>query len=338
MASRGAEARRPGRRVGLVALLFILLVWALVTDEGGELASSGRGATARRRRTFALERLDAEGELALSSLRGKAVVLNFWASWCIPCKEEAPFLEQVWREHRDRGLVVLGVDAKDFRGDARRFVRRFGLTFPIVFDGEGDDARRLRRHGLPGDLRHRPARAGSSTRSSAVSTPTRTRAAARRDRAGARDVRPRLAARGSLVACAPCPRRREAQEPAERGGSRGRARLPGLQDDARPVGRAGRRAHEALHPRADRGRRRDDQIKDELVAEFGRRVLAEPPKGGFGLLAWLLPLGALVGGGRRRRCSSGRGAAGAGAAADAARPRPGARAPRRRGARAVRGD
>ena len=72
------------------------------------------------------------------SLRGKAVVLNVWASWCIPCKEEAPFLEQVWQDNRDRDVVVVGLDAKDFRSDARRFMKRFGLTFPIVYDGPGD--------------------------------------------------------------------------------------------------------------------------------------------------------------------------------------------------------
>ena len=127
-----------GVAIGLVALLFILLVWALVTEEGGDLASAANRGERPEAPEFALERLDGEGSLALSSLAGKAVVLNFWASWCIPCKEEAPFLEQVWRENRDRGLVVVGLDAKDFRQDARRFARRFELTFPIVYDGPGD--------------------------------------------------------------------------------------------------------------------------------------------------------------------------------------------------------
>ena len=76
--------------------------------------------------------------LQLSSLRGKAVVLNVWASWCVPCKEEAPFLEQVWQDKRERDVVVVGLDAKDFRADARKFAKRFGLTFPLVYDGPGD--------------------------------------------------------------------------------------------------------------------------------------------------------------------------------------------------------
>ncbi len=128
-----------GAAIGLVALLFILLAWSLLHDEGGDLAKKANRGERPAAPDFTLERLDRSGRrLQFSSLRGKAVVLNAWASWCGPCKEEAPFLERVWRAHRDRGLVVLGLDAKDFRGDARRFAARFGLTFPLVFDGPGD--------------------------------------------------------------------------------------------------------------------------------------------------------------------------------------------------------
>ncbi len=128
-----------GVAVGLVVLLFALLGWTLVTEKGGDLAAAAARGERPQAPDFTLERLDREGELTLSSLRGKAVVLNFWASWCIPCKEEAPFLEQVWRDNRKRGLVVVGLDAKDFRGDARAFMKRFGVTFPVVYDGPGDN-------------------------------------------------------------------------------------------------------------------------------------------------------------------------------------------------------
>lgn len=126
-----------GLAVGLVVLLLALLLWKLVDDEGGGLANAATRGERPSAPEFTLERLDEEGELSLSSLRGKAVVLNFWASWCIPCKEESPYLEQVWRENRNRGLVVVGLDAKDFRRDARSFMERFDLTFPIVYDGPG---------------------------------------------------------------------------------------------------------------------------------------------------------------------------------------------------------
>jgi cytochrome c biogenesis protein CcmG/thiol:disulfide interchange protein DsbE len=136
--ARRARLVAQGVAIGLVALLFALLVWALVTEEGGDLAAAAARGERPVAPDFTLERLDRDGELMLSSLRGKAVLLNVWASWCIPCKEEAPYLERVWRENRSRGLVVVGLDAKDFRRDARRFARRYELTFPIVFDGPGD--------------------------------------------------------------------------------------------------------------------------------------------------------------------------------------------------------
>ena len=127
-----------GVAIGLVALLFILLAWSLLHDEGGDLSKWANRGDRPAAPDFTLERLDQDGELQLASLRGKVVVLNTWASWCVPCKEEAPFLEQVWRSNRDRGVVVLGLDAKDFRADARRFADRYGVTFPLVYDGPGD--------------------------------------------------------------------------------------------------------------------------------------------------------------------------------------------------------
>jgi cytochrome c biogenesis protein CcmG, thiol:disulfide interchange protein DsbE len=137
MASR-ARLVAQGVAIGLVALLFVLLAWSLFSDQGGDLAKKANGGERPAAPDFTLERLNGEDDLQLSALRGKAVVLNFWASWCIPCKDEAPYLEQVWRSRRDGGVVVVGLDAKDFRADARRFAERYDLTFPLVYDGPGD--------------------------------------------------------------------------------------------------------------------------------------------------------------------------------------------------------
>jgi cytochrome c biogenesis protein CcmG/thiol:disulfide interchange protein DsbE len=123
--------------VGVAALLG-LLVWKVAAgDEGGAAGELASGKTVAAP-DFTLDRLDVDGKtLTLSELEGKPLVVNFWASWCIPCKDEAPVLEQTWQRYRDQGLVVIGVDAQDFRKDARRFMRRFGVTYPVVYDGKG---------------------------------------------------------------------------------------------------------------------------------------------------------------------------------------------------------
>lgn len=97
---------------------------------------------------FSLHRLDGNGAVSLRSLRGKTVVLNFWASWCGPCKREAPALEQLWRQYRGKDVVVLGVDSGDSKSDARRFLSAHGITYPVVEDP--NEAVSAGTYGLPG--------------------------------------------------------------------------------------------------------------------------------------------------------------------------------------------
>jgi cytochrome c biogenesis protein CcmG/thiol:disulfide interchange protein DsbE len=121
--------------VGLVLALLALVIWKLVKDNGGGVAAKVDKGEVVAAPNFSLGRLDRPGRLQLASLRGKAVVLNFWASWCYPCNKEAPTLQRAWRQHDGR-VVVLGVDINDFSGDARKFMRKHGLTYPVVHDNE----------------------------------------------------------------------------------------------------------------------------------------------------------------------------------------------------------
>lgn len=130
-----------------VLALLALLLWKISFGDSGGAATELEQGGNPPAPDFTLERLDAEGDLTLSSLRGKGVVVNFWASWCIPCKDEAPLLEQAWQDNKERGLVILGVDSQDFRDDARSFMKRFGLTYPIVYDGKGST---LGKYGITG--------------------------------------------------------------------------------------------------------------------------------------------------------------------------------------------
>jgi cytochrome c biogenesis protein CcmG, thiol:disulfide interchange protein DsbE len=124
-----------------VAALLTVLVWRLTHQtpppKPGALAPA-----------FSLRRLDGTGTVSLRSLRGKTVVLNFWASWCGPCKREAPALEQLWRENRGKGVVVLGVDSGDAASDANRFLAAHGVTYPIVVDR--NEVVAANRYGVPG--------------------------------------------------------------------------------------------------------------------------------------------------------------------------------------------
>ena len=122
--------------VALVAGLLALLVWK-VLHQDKNVAAAMRAGKHPAAPNFVLRRLDRTARLSLASLRGKAVVLNFWASWCLPCKEEAPRLEAAWRRWRGRGVVVVGVDVLDFSGDARGFMRAYRITYPVVHDGGG---------------------------------------------------------------------------------------------------------------------------------------------------------------------------------------------------------
>jgi cytochrome c biogenesis protein CcmG, thiol:disulfide interchange protein DsbE len=131
--------------VAVVVALFGLLAWKVTQGESevtAELADGGTPAAPE----FTLERLDGEGDLSLESLRGKPVVLNFWASWCGPCKDEAPLLEEASKRWAGK-VAFVGVDVKDFRGDARKFLERYGVTYPNVYDGKGST---IGRYGVTG--------------------------------------------------------------------------------------------------------------------------------------------------------------------------------------------
>jgi cytochrome c biogenesis protein CcmG/thiol:disulfide interchange protein DsbE len=122
----------------VVALLLALLGWQVFrTDQGRALDSKVKHGQRPTAPSFTLDRLDGKGKVSLASLRGKAVVLNFWASWCVPCKEESPRLQAFWEKNRDRDVVILGIDAQDFDFDARRFINRYGLTYPMLRDKHG---------------------------------------------------------------------------------------------------------------------------------------------------------------------------------------------------------
>ena len=134
--------------VGVAALLG-LLIWRVAFKDNTGAADELAAGKLVDAPAFTLDRLDRGGQLALDDLKGKAVVVNFWASWCIPCRDEAPVLQKTYERYRDRGLVVLGVDVNDFKADARRFMKRYGITYPVAYDGKGSTVGKWGVRGFP---------------------------------------------------------------------------------------------------------------------------------------------------------------------------------------------
>ena len=94
-------------------------------------------------------RADLPETIRLADLRGKVVVLNFWASWCVECIKETDAFESVWRQYKDRGLVVLGVDYLDTEAPARKYLESFNVTFPNGVDLQQQISRAYRITGVP---------------------------------------------------------------------------------------------------------------------------------------------------------------------------------------------
>lgn len=98
---------------------------------------------------FRLERLDGNGTVALDELRGKVVVVNFFASWCVPCREEHPALVRTWERYRTSDVVLVGILYQDSVEAGLAFVRRLGGTWPTVADEDGRTALGFGVFGIP---------------------------------------------------------------------------------------------------------------------------------------------------------------------------------------------
>jgi cytochrome c biogenesis protein CcmG, thiol:disulfide interchange protein DsbE len=119
---------------GVLALV-ALLAYGLASNKTTESPASS--LINKVAPTPSLPTLDGPGKSSLAAYRGKVVVLNYWASWCDPCREEAPLLQKWQTTLQRRGGTVLGIDVLDVAGDARAFVRKYNLTYPILRDGSG---------------------------------------------------------------------------------------------------------------------------------------------------------------------------------------------------------
>ena len=112
-----------------------LLAYGLLSKGGDQIAI---GDTAPDKQ---LAKLDGTGQSEIADYRGRWVLVNFWASWCEPCRAEAPALESFQHAHEKQGFMVLGINLDDATTDASEFVKRYGLTYPQLREGNGNDRR-----------------------------------------------------------------------------------------------------------------------------------------------------------------------------------------------------
>jgi cytochrome c biogenesis protein CcmG/thiol:disulfide interchange protein DsbE len=133
---------------GFLAFGFLaLLVWGMLNKEP-ITGLSGVTMVNRPAPDFTLETFNGD-TLSLQDLQGRPVIINFWASWCPPCRIEAPLLERTWRAYKERGPIFIGVNIQDRKEDALNYIREFDITYPNGPDPTGEIAIDYGVSGLP---------------------------------------------------------------------------------------------------------------------------------------------------------------------------------------------
>ncbi len=117
---------------GLGIFLVALLLYAGLLTNSKSVSSTGLGK-GKPAPDFTLKTLDGK-EVSLSDLRGKVVLINFWATWCPPCRSEMPLFERVYREYKDKGFEILAVSTDSSLEPVKKFVKDYKLSFKIAYD------------------------------------------------------------------------------------------------------------------------------------------------------------------------------------------------------------
>lgn len=137
----------------LLAAAAVLLLWALASPLRTPPEDVEVSATSTLAPVLDLTFRDIEGnDVPLSAYRGSLTLVNFWATWCSPCKEELPILDAFYRQHKAEGFTLLAVNVSDRPEEALKFMQEKGYDFPLVYDPPGDTMIELKIRGLPASL------------------------------------------------------------------------------------------------------------------------------------------------------------------------------------------
>jgi cytochrome c biogenesis protein CcmG/thiol:disulfide interchange protein DsbE len=136
--------------VSLCNIGLLVLLWTqLLTPASRAQSSPFIGHTAPDFSLAMVRPTNQQSMLTLADFKGKAVVLNFWASWCGPCKEEAPLLERSWQQVQGKNVIFLGIDFQESNSNALTFLQLYHITYPAVLDAHGAVANKYGVTSLP---------------------------------------------------------------------------------------------------------------------------------------------------------------------------------------------
>lgn len=117
----------------IIKIFTFLLIFAVLAG-----CTEKSDTNSKLAKDFTLKSLTSNETYKLDNFKGRPMVLNFWASWCAPCRKEMPFLESVWNEHKNGDLVLIGINVMDDNDEARETLKEFKISYPNVSDTRGD--------------------------------------------------------------------------------------------------------------------------------------------------------------------------------------------------------
>jgi len=136
------------RNKTLINVTFLSLLFLIASCEQHKGVPDGELELSLAK-NFSLESLNGKGEISLEDFKGKAVVVNFWATWCGPCKQEMPFFEKTWREYKDKEVIFIGIDVMDDKDSAIKFIDKLGVSYINLYDPSGKTSNSYRVVALP---------------------------------------------------------------------------------------------------------------------------------------------------------------------------------------------
>jgi peroxiredoxin len=135
------------RKLRLLSPAIILILFVLACEQGS--GEPGIDSNENPAENFSLETVDGGNKVSLHDFKGKPVVLNFWATWCGPCKEELPLFEKMWNKFKDEDVVFIGIDVMDDRKNASEFIKNAGITYTNLYDKPGEVSSKYKVVALP---------------------------------------------------------------------------------------------------------------------------------------------------------------------------------------------